>query len=509
MRQRERARRGARRGARGVSRTAIAVWLSALMSLAALGIASAPASASLKQDLQKFSDCPYNNPIVAKCIYSATTSGEFVIGKSTVPISKPVVIQVGLTSLGAFVPAADGNSLPKTPLPVPGGLVGIELPGNFTEVTATAELAGQGQLGTAITLPLKVKLDNLALGGNCYIGSEAEPISLHLVYTTTNPPPPNKPISGKVTILTVDKDITALVGTLVDNSFAAPGATGCTLLPPVGDLAVNTKEGLPAAAGTNTAIMNGTTEEAPANVVRGVLPLPDLGRCVKVEPNLEGKQPIYHGAYTNSKCTEENGSKMGKFEWTPGPGAKPKFTGSGKALTLETVGKGSLTCSASTSEGEYTGSKTQKLTLTLTGCQLGPKGKGGACQSASASSGEIRTASLEGQLEFIKENEEPATPEVGSDLKPSSGTNIATFECGGKAVSVGGSVIVPVTALDTMASSFKYKALSSGGIQTPEEFEGGPKDVLSFNSGSGAEQAGLKTTETVTNEEPLEIKAVL
>ena len=50
-------------------------------------------------------------------------------------------------------------------------------------------------------------------------------------------------------------------GTFVSDTFAAPEATGCGyggLL----DSLINTKLGLPAAAGTNTAIFNGTHEQA-------------------------------------------------------------------------------------------------------------------------------------------------------------------------------------------------------------------------------------------------------
>jgi hypothetical protein len=357
------------------------------VAAAALGMVLAgasPAGASLKQDLQRFSDYPYSNPLVITCVYSTTTSGEFVIGKSTVPINKTVTIQGGLRAFGFLVPATDGNTLSKTPLQVPGGLVGIELPGNFTEVTATAELAGQAQISTGasgIALPLKVKLDNLVLGGGCYVGSEEEPVSLHLVYGTTNPPPPNKPIKGSIVVSTKDGGaILVLAGTLVDNSFAVPGANGCTLLPLVGDLAVDLKVGLPAAAGTNTAIMSGATEEANAGVVKAVLPLPDLGRCLKVEPNTEGKKLVYHGAYTNSACTLESETKSGKYEWTTGPGPAAKFKGASAAVKLETVGHKAVTCTASTSEGEYTGPKTQKVSLVLTGCFQGPKSQNVTCQ---------------------------------------------------------------------------------------------------------------------------------
>jgi hypothetical protein len=493
------------------TRRTLSIATAIAASAMAMALAS-PAGAALKQDLQRFSDCPYNNPVVVTCVYSTTTSGEFVIGKSTVPINQTVVIQGGLRALGFLVPATDGNTLSKTPLQVPGGLIGIELPGNFTEVTATAELAGQGQISTGasgVALPLKVKLDNLALGGGCYIGSEGEPISLHLTYATTNPPPPNKPIKGTIAVTSRDGgNILVLTGTLVDNAFAVPGANGCTLLPLVGDLAVDLKVGLPAAAGTNTAIMSGATEEANARVVKGVLPLPDLGRCLKVTPNTEGTKLVYHGGYTNSSCTLESETKLGKFEWTTGPGPNAKFTGAGAAVKLQSVGNAAVTCTASSSGGEYTGPKTQKVSMVLTGCFQGPKTQNVLCQSSSAGAGEIRTAPLVGGMEFIREGEGTEVPTVGVDLKPESGTNVATFECGGKAVSVGGSVIVPVTALDKMVTSFKFKALQSGGKQSPEAFEVGPKDTLTFNESGGEEQAGLTTTQTNTNEELLEIKAI-
>jgi len=469
-----------------------------LASFAALGVAS-PAMASLKQDMQRFADCPYTNPAATQCVYSTTTSGEFVIGKSAVPITKTVTIQGGLTP-PVLVAASDGNTLSKTALPVPGGLLGIELLGNFTEVTATAELAGTGMIGSTVSLPLKVKLDNLALGGNCHIGSEAEPLSLNLVYGTTNPPPPNKPITGSAKVTSKDNAaIKVITGTLVDNAFAAPGATGCTLLPLVGDLAVNIKEGLPAAAGTNTAIMTGTTEETAASLVAAVLPLPDFGHCVHAETSLEGKKTIYHGAFVNSGCTIQTPEKSGKFEWVPGPGAAKGFTGTLKPVKLEAVGGQLVSCTAGSDSGEYTSTKTETLSLTLTGCSS----PSGACASSGAAAGEIRTAALQGSLEFIKENEGTVKPVVGLDIAPKSGTQLAAFQCGTSAESLTGSVIAPITAVNKMASSFTLKPKAAAGKQAPEAFEVGPNDTLSL----GGEQAGLSTTATQVGEEAIEVKA--
>jgi hypothetical protein len=474
-----------------------------LGALAAIGLAGlalcATASANLRSDLQqRFGECPYNNPEVSGCLYSPTTSGEFVVGKGTVPITKPVILQAGLVGpTGALIPPESGNELSKTALPIPGGLVGIELPGNFTEVTATAELAGPASYTKKINLPLKVKLDNplnVLLGSSCYIGSNSEPLELHLGAETTNPPPPNKPITGSARIFTIDGGaIQVIEQTFVDNAFAAPGANGCTLLPPVGDLAVNVKEGLPAAAGTNTAIMTGFTESANALLVKAVLKLPELGRCVKAA--------THQGNFYDSSCISETGPvREGKYEWLPGPGAAGKFKGVSNAMTLETLGKTKIKCTAGSSEGEYTGPKTQTVSLRLTGCLTGSGAAAKSCQSAAA--GEIQTATLAGSIDFIKENLQQEIPVIGVDLRPASGSDLATFECGGSPQSLSGSVIVPITVVDKMKTSFKEKASATGGIQAPEAFEEASKDTLSL----GGEQAGLNGTVTQTNEEALEIK---
>jgi hypothetical protein len=467
----------------------------ALVVAACLGTAGS-ASANIRAELQRFAECPFDNPNVGGCLYSATNSGEFVVGNGKVPISRTIILQAGIAGAGLLVPPEHGDMVSKTPLPIPGGLVGIELPGNFTEVTATAELAGTAFYHTSIELPLKVKLDNplnLVLGSNCYIGSEAEPISLHLTYEKTNPPPPNEPISGNVK-LEERGPIAVLTGTLVDNAFAAPGANGCTVLPPVGDLAVDTKEGLPAAAGHNTAIMTGVTELANAAFVKNVLPTPELGRCTK----LPGK------GFWQKGCGFELAEETGTYAWAPGPGAGSKFSGVSKGIKLETAGKQIIKCEASTSEGQWTGTKTSTMAIKLTNC----KDKKAVCQSSGAAAGEIRTAALNGFLDFILEKTKAETPIVGIDLSPASGPNLASFECNGTAMSLSGSVIVPITVVDKPEAEFHEKATETAGQQIPESFEEGPKDTLTLTTPSGAEQVGLAGTITLKNEEPLEVKAL-
>jgi hypothetical protein len=251
-----------------------------------------------------FADCPLSNAAVTQCIVASTTSGQFTIGKKTVPINKTITLQGGTipneTGELTFVAAEDGNTLSKTPLAVPGGLLGIEAPKSWpkelqerfnefinkglTGVTETTELAGPASAiklsttnlifeeGVALQLPVKVKLSNPFLGSSCYVGSESNPIVLNLTTGTTSPPAPNKPIKGSAGELKIEEGGALIVlsgGSLVDNAFAAPAATGCGgffsfLVDPLVDSIL----GVPAAAGHNTAILTGKLESAYAPAVK-------------------------------------------------------------------------------------------------------------------------------------------------------------------------------------------------------------------------------------------------
>jgi len=484
--------RGLARASR-VRRKALAGMVGAAIAATAVLVAAAPAMAGLRNDLKEFSNCPYNTIGVSKCVYSVTSSGEFVLGKAKVPITVPVIIQGGLNGEGEVIPPTSGEEMSRSAEQVPGGLLGLEIFGNLTEVFAVAELAGPAKISSAVFLPLQTKLENPVLGGNCRVGSTSEPISLELFYG------PDFKVTFK------DHQIDQLHGTLEDHSFSAPGANGCTFLPPLGDFLVDAKEGLPSPSG-NAALLDGVTEEVSRRLVKEVLPLPAFGRCEKLPGEAEGKKLVFRGMYTNSGCTLNSVVNEGHYEWVEGPGANKRFTSASGPVTLATVGgKTEVKCSASSGAGEYTGAKTVSETITLTGCQTGPKGKVVSCQSAGAASGEVRSAALSGGLDFIKENEEGEKPEVGLDLEASSSGNLASFECGGSATSVSGSVIAPITTIDKMSSSFKVTAKQSGGKQAVEAFEESPTDTLSFLP--GAEAGGLGATLTNSNEEPLEVKA--
>jgi hypothetical protein len=502
-------------GHRGKLRAALALLIG---TAALLGIAG-PAAAGIQHEFAQFYDCPTENPEVVLCVVSTTTSGEFKLGSKTVPITKPVVLQGGLTAESpVLVPAKDGNTLSKTALPVPGGLL-IDLVPPLTSVTATAEIAGTVEVdptaansgvGIAAVLPMKVKLDNPLLGATCRVGSDAEPLTPRLTTGTTNPPPPNTPISGspgQVVITAHGQLITVHDNSLVDNAFAAPGAHGCVEpLSLVTDLGVDLATGLPAAAGKNTAILNGSLAAASVVAIKAQEVLPELGRCVLAPSEKVEKTTVYHGGYVASDCVEKNEGHLGKYEWIPGAVAN-HFTGSSKAVTLETTGKSLIKCLASSSSGEYTGTKSATLGLTLTGCVL--KSTGESCQTG-ATAGEIATGPLEAQLGFIKdlENGSEVVSPVGWDLK--NGSSIISGSCGASKQSlvVTGSVIGEISANNKMVSAYTLKFAQTAGKQSPEAFEEAPKDTLSESlGGAAAEQAGLKASEKITNQEKLEFKS--
>jgi hypothetical protein len=271
--------------------------LLAMVLAVAMLVPTTSASAAFTGEFARFNTCPLSNPEVTSCLYAETKSGSFTIGQKAVPIVNPVVLKGGLLSpppesnVSPLFAPTDGVALSKTPQPVPGGLLGVTAPAwwpqilrdlfndtinnGFTGVTSTLELAGPASsvkvsllaaltgAGTAISMPVKVKLSNPFLGSNCYIGSNSNPIKLNLTAGTTAPPPPNQPITGSTGLPELVQQ--GLIGVtnnrLVDNAFAAPGANGCggILFSWAVDPFVNSIVGVPSPAGTNTAILEGTT----------------------------------------------------------------------------------------------------------------------------------------------------------------------------------------------------------------------------------------------------------
>jgi hypothetical protein len=290
----------------------MAVVVALFASLVVLGSASSALATEHhpKGDFAVFNQCPLSNPATNVCVFAQTESGEFIVGKKLVPIKNTITLQGGVHVIfneeqeivgTEFIGAENGVTLSKTPQSVPGGLAGLvkcfEISNFFerlacevifenglTGVNATTELAapassivlnGQNLIeatGTALFLPVKVKLSNPLFGESCYIGSNAAPIPLPLTTGTTSPPAPNKPITGKIGKIEFKDEFNLTIireNSLVNNSFAAPAASGCGgvfsfLIDPIVDASL----GIPSAAGHNTAILNGTLQQGNAPAVK-------------------------------------------------------------------------------------------------------------------------------------------------------------------------------------------------------------------------------------------------
>lgn len=247
-----------------------------------------------------FGECPLNRATITDCVLSVSSNGSFTVGKKTVPLVNPVTLQGGYEGGGEsikFYGAENGDTLSKTPQPVPGGLLGITAPAwwpkvvrdwfnglineGFTGVTATVELAGPSkgltniklnttnllfEEGTALGLPAKVKLSNAILGSNCYIGSDAKPLQLNFTSGTSGK------LKGTAGEFSANEEFTLLTfsgGKLVDGTFAAPAASGCGgIFSFFVDPLVNSILGTPSPSGTNSAFLEGKIQDAAASAVR-------------------------------------------------------------------------------------------------------------------------------------------------------------------------------------------------------------------------------------------------
>jgi hypothetical protein len=248
-------------------------------------------------EFAQFGECPLSIETITDCVFSVTNGGSVTIGKKTVPLKNPVTLQGGFEGAGEevqFYGAENGDTLSKTEQPVPGGLLGIEAPKSWPEwaqewfnefinksplgVGAIVELAAPAtsiklstenllnQEGTALGLPVKVKLNNVILGSECYVGSNENPIQIDFTTGTSGA------LKGSVGELSFNEEFTLITisgGKLVNGVFAAPSAEGCGgifsfLIDPLVDSIL----GLPSESGKNTATLEGVLKDAAAFAVR-------------------------------------------------------------------------------------------------------------------------------------------------------------------------------------------------------------------------------------------------
>lgn len=267
------------------------------LALAAGAALTAPATASaetLAGEWAPYGDCPVDAPemlaadgsaVIATCMAGIIPSGTIKLGNETMPVGG-VNFSFGLLNTDGVVtvvPPANGG-LTGDPVTVPGGMLGLMCPSDIpiisdicdavvgsplNTVTATMEAAGPPRdfdLGAAatigqpiMTMPVKIRLRNPFLRSSCYIGSNSDPILLKVANTVR----PSVAFSrfdadgtpsatGEMSALTLSG------GTLADTTFAVPAARGCDFIGLI-DLVINSRQGLPAASGTNSLTLDDAT----------------------------------------------------------------------------------------------------------------------------------------------------------------------------------------------------------------------------------------------------------
>jgi hypothetical protein len=158
--------------------------------------------------------------------------------------------------------------------PINGVTASVELAGPMTAATvldptavryffcatgAIASCFGSPSPSSAISVPIKIQLNNAVLGTNCFAGTNANPIVLNLVETPTSQPQLSTGGPGGNALVVTGAEV-------ADNTFAVPGVTGCG----TGGLfnsIVNAKVGLPSPSGKNSVLIQQNAEVEDAQFV--------------------------------------------------------------------------------------------------------------------------------------------------------------------------------------------------------------------------------------------------
>jgi hypothetical protein len=260
-------------------------------------VAPVRAASHASGEFSQFRQCPLNIKTISECVFAVTEGGSFTVGRKTVPLVHPITLQGGFEGSGeeiSFYGAKNGETLSKTPQPVPGGLAGVTAPSSWpeslqtwfdeqleegeTEAKATLELAAAPesiQLNTenlllehetALGVPARIKLENPLLGSACHTGSEEEPAMLEL---TTGASGKLNGSRGKFTFKHELSQLTTNGAKLVDGTFKMPGATGCGgIFSYFIDPLVDSGLGTPSPRGKNRAALEGKLEAAAVSLVK-------------------------------------------------------------------------------------------------------------------------------------------------------------------------------------------------------------------------------------------------
>jgi hypothetical protein len=259
----------------------------------------------------------------------------------------------------------------------------------------------------------------------------------------------------------------------------------------------------------NWVVVLATAALLSALVAASASALPEIGRCVSQAG----------GKYRDANCTVHASVKFpGPFEWKKNP-VNAGFTAAGVFLHIETASE-EAHCQESEERGEYVVALSTKemhhVVITGNKCELPLTS--GPCQTHGAAPAEIVTRALKGKLAYISGKHTPSVV-VGQLLAPEVKSGpFREWECPAVEVTVReangpenghATVIATIGPLNTMSSTFTEVYRGSKGVQEPQHIEGSTViDNLEQSLSEGPFELDDQTGElTITNEEPLEIKA--
>ena len=205
-----------------------------------------PLNPSAAQDLN------IDFPADAQCT-SALDNSEVAPGFQP---KQDTVINGTITAGGAVTVPQSGIFFPPIYQFAVGAVLTIQIVPTAVGTGTLNPLTGAATLNIQLRISIQGAPQGQDLTSACGVG----PFTLSMRTGTTNPPPPNEPITG------VPYDADTGRATAVDNSFSVPGANGCAVLGAANG-PLNAELGVPAAAGTNTAIL---ILEANPKVTKGV-----------------------------------------------------------------------------------------------------------------------------------------------------------------------------------------------------------------------------------------------
>lgn len=217
------------------SRARVASGIAALaVALVAGPAGTAQAGTAFVPSEGDFKSCPAlpanSIPLLWHCVSVTMAGGTIKMGSLNQNISSPIQINVAVGPQDGKITTIMGG-MSGSAMKIP---TGINFPG-LDSVEIKVEQAGTMEVDGLLpkAIPMKVRVIHWLLGGNCYIGSDSTPITVHPTLSNVR----LEQLNG-ITVIRTD---------VSDSTFEVPAAAGCGIFNGM----VNDIAGLPSAGGKN------------------------------------------------------------------------------------------------------------------------------------------------------------------------------------------------------------------------------------------------------------------